>query len=651
MKAGLPIAASKGKEPSASARKLGYFAATEATKSENVAEAEPIRYFLADPAQLNHLIQDQKCEECDQRSLVLKLGEASEGFCEAVNLYCQTCEKVVSHVFSSTRVQDDSSQRPPFHVNKKLVEAFGQGHSGMEKLSMTANISVMSRPTFGKHLHAVAEDSGKFMDEVLARARDIVKKTYRLLNPDLEDTDVIDITVSYDGTWQKRGFTSNYGLGFIIDVLTGLVIDYVLLSKACTTCTKAQGEFGKQTQTFQGWYEKHKPNCEKNYSGSSPGMERTAAEILWRRSVATTGMRYAVMIGDGDAKTVKWINEKKIYDIPVVKLECINHIEKNLGAAIRKVVADSTKAESLRRAEVKRTETTTQKGKRGKGKSSEKEAVESLSLGGGKDGNLTDAKILKLQSFYRNSIADNIPHVNQMKRAVMAPLEHYSSTDENPRHQLCPQGVESWCWYNREIALAEGDDSEQEIEVSSHKNHPQLINAKVIEAIRPVYERLSTVDLLARCVHGGTTNANEALHHCIWNKCPKHVAQGKKRLEVAVAFGVSEFNMGCEASVRLRNDIVGETISDVAVSVSSRRDSDRIRQSDESSKSGASGARRKARKEKQDDEKERAKREGTTYAAGLAGLEDDDEQEKDSTPFKKPTTVKKSKKKGKVILK
>jgi len=42
-----------------------------------------------------------------------------------------------------------------------------------------------------------------------------------------EDADaVINISVSFDGTWQKRGFTSHYGIGVCIDIFTGLVIDY-----------------------------------------------------------------------------------------------------------------------------------------------------------------------------------------------------------------------------------------------------------------------------------------------------------------------------------------------------------------------------------------------------------------------------------------
>ncbi|GFX60699.1 uncharacterized protein TNCV_4976751 [Trichonephila clavipes] len=37
----------------------------------------------------------------------------------------------------------------------------------------------------------------------------------------LKNQEIIDVSVSYDGTWQKRGHTSNLGLGIIIDILSG----------------------------------------------------------------------------------------------------------------------------------------------------------------------------------------------------------------------------------------------------------------------------------------------------------------------------------------------------------------------------------------------------------------------------------------------
>ena len=45
------------------------------------------------------------------------------------------------------------------------------------------------------------------------------------------------IRVSCDGSWSKRGHTSIYGFVSVIEMTTGLVIDFVVLSKWCKICS------------------------------------------------------------------------------------------------------------------------------------------------------------------------------------------------------------------------------------------------------------------------------------------------------------------------------------------------------------------------------------------------------------------------------
>lgn len=98
------------------------------------------------------------------------------------------------------------------------------------------------------------------------RAREQIRQAYAEVDADvarllMEDEDaVINISVSFDGTWHKRGFTSNYGISVCIDVLTGLVIDFEVLSSYCHACAlknSAKRE-GKITgQEFESWREAH----------------------------------------------------------------------------------------------------------------------------------------------------------------------------------------------------------------------------------------------------------------------------------------------------------------------------------------------------------------------------------------------------------
>ena len=51
-----------------------------------------------------------------------------------------------------------------------------------------------------------------------------------------ETDDVIDVAVTYDGTWSKRGHTANFGFAFVISVDTGEVLDFGFMSKLCWEC-------------------------------------------------------------------------------------------------------------------------------------------------------------------------------------------------------------------------------------------------------------------------------------------------------------------------------------------------------------------------------------------------------------------------------
>ena len=81
------------------------------------------------------------------------------------------------------------------------------------------------------------EKAVQLKSEVLIKSREIVCQTYEKLY-ELEPNQVIDLVCSYDRTWHKRGHTSLYGIGCVIEIRTGLVIDYEILSKYCHMCVK-----------------------------------------------------------------------------------------------------------------------------------------------------------------------------------------------------------------------------------------------------------------------------------------------------------------------------------------------------------------------------------------------------------------------------
>ncbi|XP_069672172.1 uncharacterized protein [Periplaneta americana] len=535
--------------PTASERKLYTL---RPTQKENVHDSEnnipkprcSAAYTLVHSSVWKQLFQGLLCGVCKSHNINVDITE-NLGFCSKLIVKCVACENISSQIYTSPRIRSDSSQRAPFDVNKRMVDSFlamGKGHAAMQTFSMNMGMNAMGSRPYSELLNRLVQDGQVLKTELFTLNSEVVRTAYVESDPSLKDKDVIDIYVSYDGTFHKRGHISNHGIGIVIDVMTGIVLDYEILSKFCGMCVSAIDSLGANSQEYRKWYEDHleKGHCQKNYNGSSNAMEKDAAEILWRRSVQNRKFRYTEMLSDGDAKTHIHLNKIKVYgsDMSIVKQECINHVSKRLGTALRKLVKES----------------------RSKG----------VTLGGKKKGSLKETMIKKLTSYYRKAIADNINDVENMKNAIYATLRHYISTDDNPQHTTCPKGIDSWCWYNRQVV--EGC-------VDTHSKRKVKLSENIDVTMMPIYQRLAATTLLERCAKGKTQNANESLHHVIWNKCPKEVFVSKNKLDLAVTRAISEFNMGSVKSLELQHEVRGDIVVDCARKISVQRDTNRIIQS------------------------------------------------------------------------
>ncbi|GBL81937.1 hypothetical protein AVEN_50525-1 [Araneus ventricosus] len=175
----------------------------------------------------------------------------------------------------------------------------------------------------------------KASEKQFHQIRSEVKKAYN------EEKDgITNIAVTFDGTWLTRGHTSQIGIGCVIDMLTGYVIDYQVMSKYCKECELAKGELNKISAEYEIWYEGNKDSCNVNHCGSSGSMEVQAAFKLWSRS-EKIGFRYTSVLSDGDSKAFHHLTETKVYgDIEIKKEECVNHVSKRLGTALRNCVKE-----------------------------------------------------------------------------------------------------------------------------------------------------------------------------------------------------------------------------------------------------------------------------------------------------------------------
>lgn len=132
---------------------------------------------------------------------------------------------------------------------------------------------------------------------------------------------------------------------------------------------------------------------------------------------------------------------------------------------------------------------------------------------GGK-GKLTDVLMDRLQKYYGIAIRANVGDLRAMKQAALA-------------------STESWCGFNRRSALGGG--------CYKHKGG---LSKEILNKVKPVYTDLCTDELLKKCLHGKTQNANESFNGMIWQRGPKDVHVSLPILLFGLYDAVCHFNDG-----------------------------------------------------------------------------------------------------------
>ncbi|KAH7952585.1 hypothetical protein HPB52_024183 [Rhipicephalus sanguineus] len=140
-----------------------------------------------------------------------------------------------------------------------------------------------------------------------------------------------------------------------------------------------------QDEGYTDWLATHE--FQRNIECNSGRTEVEAALTMFQRSWAKHGLRYMTVLSDGDSRTFHALSEAEVYGfIQIDKKDCINHVHKRMGAALRNLV--------------------------------DKKKAQGESLGG--RGKLTQEKIKKIANYYGYTLRSNINDVPAMKRAPVS---------------------------------------------------------------------------------------------------------------------------------------------------------------------------------------------------------------------------------------
>ncbi|GFW14492.1 uncharacterized protein TNCV_2358161 [Trichonephila clavipes] len=184
---------------------------------------------------------------------------------------------------------------------------------------------------------------------------------------------IVECGISVDGTWQRRGYSSMNGCVAALSVDTGKVVDTEIMSSYCPTCRK----ISKMPRSIE-------------------------SETLQQITCAIAIFKGFISVKDTYGKD------------SVTKYECIGHVQKRVGARLRKLKSKN-------------------KNLSGKGK-------------------LTDSFIDRLQNYYGIAVRSNVRNLSGLQQNVIAALFHCSSSVEKPMHGQCPIGKDCWCYYQRALS-------------------------------------------------------------------------------------------------------------------------------------------------------------------------------------------------------
>lgn len=506
----------------------------------------------------NALSEFLVCKSC---SSAVKFGQvAGPGVGFKLTVDC-SCER--RQLLSSPMSQN------VYEINRRLLFTFRVLGCGLESVRIFCSLLDIKNSFSNKIYY-------NFLDKLHVASKTVFEMVQRkAVREEIEansaaGNEPTHLSISGDGSWKKRGFSSLFGLVSLIGKNTVKILDVIVKSSYCQACRYWASKQG--TPEYEVWSENHVDDCTANHTGTAGKMEVDGVREMFVRSENLLGVKYKNYIGDGDTKTFKALVDLNPYaDCPISKKECVGHVQKRMGSRLRKLKKDT------------------------KG------------LGGKGSGKLTDKVIADLTLYYGLAIRRNPNSVEDMNNAIWSTYFHKCSTDKNPQHHLCPEGSDSWCKWRV---------AERERRLATFKHPPPLAD-NVAEAIKPIYEALSTPELLKRCVGANTQNSNESFNATVWRLAPKHLHCGMQVIEISAFIAACLFNEGRATLLRIM-DAMEMSVGSEACRYSATADAERVTSAERRISLETRNARLAHRLQEQANQQNFEIEEGILYGPGIS---------------------------------
>ena len=392
--------------------------------SSNISTEVACGFQIQDFSILNDCLESvavcRSCMSPKSKLRIVQCNKKRHGLAESLFVRCLNCGS--KREFWSSKLLPD--RNGSFEVNRRSVMA-SAGQKGLSKFCAKMNLPhPVTKKSYNNHVKAIAtvviEEAEQKMNEAASRLRKIIEtEEPECMEKDEAGNAIARCAVIVDGTWQKCGHTSRIGVVFILSVRTGEVLDCRVLSHVCHACI-AHRSWNKDSNAYKIWFEEHRSECLINHTGTSGNMEAAGAIGLFSDSISKRGLKYSNFVGDGDSSCYGSVAEAMEQRFgaayPVIKEECVGHVQKRMGAALTRFKKDM-------------------KGK----KVSDGKVAEGT-------GRLTAEMIKKIQNYYGLVIRQNCGNLNGMIKSVKAIFHHIVREPVEAldvQRRFCPEALKA----------------------------------------------------------------------------------------------------------------------------------------------------------------------------------------------------------------
>lgn len=206
------------------------------------------------------------CKKCKRQQTFGETGNRGLGFKISVKCLCGTY-----------LIDSGSFIRNAYEINRRIMfvmRLLGVAREGINLfcgfMDLGAGLSSRAYDSIIKYVY----DSAKKMFDISCQQAAEEEKEEN----EKKERPLLDFTVSGDGSWKKKGFSSLYGVTTLIAYRSGKVIDLIVKESYCQTCTYYKNDKNNPV------YLDHEEQCVINHTGLAGKMEVDAVSNIFALS-------------------------------------------------------------------------------------------------------------------------------------------------------------------------------------------------------------------------------------------------------------------------------------------------------------------------------------------------------------------------------